>query len=195
MCVCVCVCWGYIQPSIRYLFLERKRGRGFLRAERNKGRRKIGLETCWIFPVVKRVPFFPLISNILLLASLFLVLQFQAVGKLVSLIHPSSKFSTTSTPTILSDLLGYSPRLSCSVVYLVCEIFFFLFFSLFGLAAWHVGSYFPDQGSNPCPLQWTLGALTTRPPGKSPVRFLILSPNLFPSNFQSLIIILSHKTI
>lgn len=32
-------------------------------------------------------------------SSFFLVLQFQAVGKLVSLIHFSSQFSTTSTPT------------------------------------------------------------------------------------------------
>ena len=28
------------------------------------------------------------------------------------------------------------------------------------------GSYFPDQGSNPCPLPWDRGVLTTGPPGK-----------------------------
>ena len=26
---------------------------------------------------------------------------------------------------------------------------------------------FPDQGRNPCPLQWKRGVLTTGPPGKS----------------------------
>ena len=31
----------------------------------------------------------------------------------------------------------------------------------------HVASYFPDQGSNPHPLQWKHGVLTTAPPGKS----------------------------
>ena len=49
---------------------------------------------------------------------------------------------------------------------LVLSLFFFL-------AAWHVGSYFPNQGSNPCPLQWKYGVLTTGPPGKSLSRFLI----------------------
>ena len=31
----------------------------------------------------------------------------------------------------------------------------------------HVGSQLPDQGSNPCPLQWELRVLTTGPPGNS----------------------------
>ena len=39
-----------------------------------------------------------------------------------------------------------------------CYYFFFL--------AWHVGSSFPNQGSNPCPLQWKHGILTTGPSGK-----------------------------
>ena len=33
----------------------------------------------------------------------------------------------------------------------------------------HTGSLFPDQGSNPCPLQWKFRVLTTGPPGKSGV--------------------------
>ena len=41
------------------------------------------------------------------------------------------------------------------------------FFFLFGHAVWHVGSEFPDQGSNPCPLQWKHGVPTTGLPGKS----------------------------
>ena len=46
--------------------------------------------------------------------------------------------------------------------------FFFLFLPCH---AWHVGSYFPDQGSNPCPLQWKYGTLTSRPPGKPSMFF------------------------
>ena len=42
------------------------------------------------------------------------------------------------------------------------------FFSSFGQATRLAGSYFPDQGSNPCPLQWKRGVLTAGPPGKSP---------------------------
>ena len=41
-------------------------------------------------------------------------------------------------------------------------IFFF-----FGHAARHMGSQFPDQGLNPCPLHWEHGVLTARPPEKS----------------------------
>ena len=36
-----------------------------------------------------------------------------------------------------------------------------------GRTVWHVGSQFPDQGSNPCPLHWKCRVLTTGPPGKS----------------------------
>ena len=40
---------------------------------------------------------------------------------------------------------------------------FFFFLSIL----WLAGSSFPDQGSNPCPLQWKLGVLTVGPPGDS----------------------------
>ena len=36
-----------------------------------------------------------------------------------------------------------------------------------GGAVQHVGSQFPSQGSNLCPLQWKRGVLTTGPPRKS----------------------------
>ena len=39
------------------------------------------------------------------------------------------------------------------------------FFPFFG--GEHVGSQFPDQGSNSCPLKWKHGVLTTGPPGNS----------------------------
>lgn len=42
--------------------------------------------------MVKRVLFFPFVSNILLLHSLILTLQFQALGKLVSLNIPHPSF-------------------------------------------------------------------------------------------------------
>ena len=38
----------------------------------------------------------------------------------------------------------------------------------FGHALRHVGSQFPDQGSNPRPLQWQRGVLTTGRPWKPP---------------------------
>ena len=39
-------------------------------------------------------------------------------------------------------------------------------------STWLVGSWFPDQGSNPCPLQWKRGVLTTGLPGKSVGHFI-----------------------
>ena len=39
---------------------------------------------------------------------------------------------------------------------------------LFDCAGQHVGSSFPDQGPNPCSLQWKRGVLTTGPPANSP---------------------------
>ena len=41
------------------------------------------------------------------------------------------------------------------------------FFFFFGHTAQHVGSYLPDQGSNPRPLHWKRGVLTIGPPRKS----------------------------
>ena len=32
---------------------------------------------------------------------------------------------------------------------------------------WHIGSQFPGQGSNPCPLQWKLRVLAIESPEKS----------------------------
>ena len=57
---------------------------------------------------------------------------------------------------------------------------FFLFFLLFGCIVRHMGSQFPNQGSNPHPLQWKHRVSTTGPPGKS--------QNLFPCLFQLLVV-------
>ena len=42
----------------------------------------------------------------------------------------------------------------------------------FGYTEWNVGSYFPKQRSNPCPMQWKHRVLATGPPGKSSSAFL-----------------------
>ena len=47
------------------------------------------------------------------------------------------------------------------------KIIRFYLFIYFGRAAWHVRSWFPDQGLNPRPLQWKHRVLTTRLPGES----------------------------
>ena len=43
----------------------------------------------------------------------------------------------------------------------------FSFLSLFGCTTWHVGSYFPNQESNLCPLHWKQRVLITEPRGMS----------------------------
>ena len=40
------------------------------------------------------------------------------------------------------------------------------------------GILVPDKGSNPCPLQWKRGVLTTGPPGKSPENLLMTPHHL-----------------
>ena len=50
--------------------------------------------------------------------------------------------------------------------YFYCYLFIFIFWPCH--TARHVGSLFPDQGSNPRPLCWKRGVSTTGPPGKSP---------------------------
>ena len=40
-------------------------------------------------------------------------------------------------------------------------------FFFFCCATWLAGSYFPEQGSNPCPRQWKHGVLNSGPPGNS----------------------------
>ena len=48
-----------------------------------------------------------------------------------------------------------------------------LFFFFFGHNTGHVGSSFPDQGLNPCPLQWMHRVLTTAQPGKPPTSYFL----------------------
>ena len=56
-----------------------------------------------------------------------------------------------------------------------CSLAVVLFVCLFfGRATQHARSQFPDQGLNPCPLQWKLRVSTTGPPGKSELSFVYL---------------------
>ena len=41
----------------------------------------------------------------------------------------------------------------------------FLFLKIFGQAAWHVGSWFPNQEQSLCPFKWKYSVSTTGPPG------------------------------
>ena len=58
-------------------------------------------------------------------------------------------------------------------MYLICSVcsnllsVVFVIIIVFGYAVCHVGSYFPSQGLNLCPLEWKCGTLTTGPPGHS----------------------------
>ena len=55
-----------------------------------------------------------------------------------------------------------------------------LFFSLlFFLVFLHMGSWFPDQGSNLCPPYWKHGVLTTGPPGKSQIHIIVRNLGYF----------------
>ena len=47
-----------------------------------------------------------------------------------------------------------------------------IYLFIFGHALWHVGSLFPDQGSNLHLLHWKLIVLTTGPPGRVPSFFI-----------------------
>ena len=48
-----------------------------------------------------------------------------------------------------------------------CFLLVIFFFFFWPLPRGMQDPWFPDQGSNPCPLQWKHGTFTTGPPGKS----------------------------
>lgn len=54
----------------------------------------------------------------------------------------------------------------------VQELLISFFFKIFGHITWHVGSLFPNQGSNPHSLHCRYGVLTTGPLRKSTFNFL-----------------------
>ena len=61
-------------------------------------------------------------------------------------------------------------------------IYFVFIFFLFRQCRMACGILVPDQGWNPCPLQWKCGVLTTGLPGNSPPIFFNLSMLLFLSH-------------
>ena len=69
--------------------------------------------------------------------------------------------------------------------FLIKKNLFIYLFILGGRTTWHVGSQFPDQRSNPCPLHGKHGVLTTGLPGKSPGTFKkSLQPPLWGKRFD-----------
>ena len=74
---------------------------------------------------------------------------------------PELGHSVALAPANLSDLIQ-TLSLPVSLHTSHPDLLFF-----FGCAMWYVGSYFPDQGLNPCPLHLKGRVLTTGPPGKS----------------------------
>ena len=94
------------------------------------------------------------------------------------LVDPNEPISHVESPfysILFYSILFYSILFYSILFY--CTLFYsILFYCIFWLCHTirHVGSQFPDQGSNPCPLQWKGGVLTTGPPGKSRRRCLSL---------------------
>ena len=72
---------------------------------------------------------------------------------------------TTNRQTLFLLLFSFSFFFFFFIFY----FFYFIFF--YFLAARHAGSWFPDQGSNPRPLQWKRRGLTAGPPGNSLLLF------------------------
>ena len=76
---------------------------------------------------------------------------------LVSSSHPWHSLAYTQiTPIFASDL-----------IWLFKKLFYYSYF-IQCLVMWHIGSWFPDQGSNLHPVHWKHGVLTTRPSGNPP---------------------------
>ena len=71
----------------------------------------------------------------------------------------------------------------------VLWLFLFSLFFFPGHATQHVGSSFPAQGLNSCPLQWKSSVLTTGLPGKTNNSLLTLPLALHPQNGKGDLII------
>ena len=128
---------------------------------------------------------YPLVTSMLLQMARFhsfLCLTFHCVYIHRIFIHSSS-----------DGLLGCFRILAIVNNPAVIHISFLPFF-FFRRAARLVGSQFPDQGSNPCPLQWKHGVLTTGPPGnslhisfffsKKHIKLFYLQPHCFRCTFM-----------
>ena len=76
-------------------------------------------------------------------------------------------FETQDHLILEALLIWFLSQLFLGTSWICCELPFIFFFFLIGYAMWHVASWFPDLGLNPCLLQWKHGVLTTEPSGKS----------------------------
>ena len=79
-----------------------------------------------------------------------------------------------------------------------CVLFFCFVLFLFFVSsvAWHAGSWFPEQGSNPCPLQWKHRVLPPGWPGKSqifPKLIWNVSPTCFPDTSHPVPFVMNEK--
>ena len=92
----------------------------------------------------------------------FLFLAHQAFSQSIELPSSFLKFFSHRGDSSVNRRKWFSPLLfPCPPPFL------FLLFLLFGHTVQHVGSQFPDQGSNLHPLHWKHGILISGPPGKS----------------------------
>jgi len=73
----------------------------------------------------------------------------------------------------LAFFLTHSPASVHGHIDGCCSLFIVLIHLFLFFLLWlsHVACGLHDQGSNPCPLHWKHGLLTTGPPGKSPAYF------------------------
>ena len=79
---------------------------------------------------------------------------------LLTFIMPSKGMVTLSIVPLKKNSLIWL----CRVLVVACRIFLVVGCDLLVAAC---GTWFPDQGSNPGPLHWECGVLTTGPSGKS----------------------------
>ena len=108
--------------------------------------------------------------------------------------YPTSLPGPLRLSSLPLPLLSYSPRtfqqlqviclatlISCQPLHIfLCEVEVFYFSPFFfnNHTAQHLGSQFPDWGSNLCPLQWKCRTLASGPPGKFPPSFLRMSSSM-----------------
>ena len=84
-------------------------------------------------------------------------------------VSPVTAWSAEAHPLKFSKLVCGSNTVHHLFLYMACKlslVFIIIIFFSFGHTTSHVGSQFPNQGSNPCPLKWKCRVLTSGLPGK-----------------------------
>ena len=111
----------------------------------------------------------------------FMVRTLGPCGSSYSLI-PCSEFHNIS---FILNLSSDDVAVPVHALFVLFLLFVLLCFCLY--ATWHVGSQFPNQGSNAHSLHWKLGILTIRQPGKFCLFF-------YNANIISIYPTLRHRT-